>query len=247
VSLRRAQLEGALFDGAQLQGASVRRAQLQGASLRCVQLQGGLTHYTQLQDASLDGAQLEGASLDGAQLQGASFDRAQLRYASLDYAQLQRTHLAGAQSLQGASLSHILVGETDAPETAEGADVAASETRLPDGKEKVLQTARGNLEKLSRAQYNSRQDYEKKLAEWLQDRGCKAIGAPYVLHGLIRNLVSRFTQDSPLPAKLAAAFLDEKQCAGAHGLSERDKFELQDIQDGLRPTPQTCASSGQKE
>jgi hypothetical protein len=56
-------------------------------------------------------------------------------------------------------------------------------------------------------------------------------GAPYVLRALLARLhgdVSPFAEDSPEKTKLAAAFLDEN-CAGAHGLSEKDKAELKKI------------------
>jgi hypothetical protein len=75
--------------------------------------------------------------------------------------------------------------------------------------------------------------YEKSLAEQWRRTGCSAQGAPYVLHALIARL--NFSWSSPLryggdAAKaLAAAFLNEANCAGAHGLSEADKAFLKKI------------------
>jgi uncharacterized protein YjbI with pentapeptide repeats len=231
----RAQLQGAKLDGADLRRATLDRAQLGGVSFRCVHLQGTLIHYTQLQGASLKRAQLGGASLDGARLQGASLDHAQLGYAFLDYAQLEAAHSPEAR-FQGASLFYPFGNESYASKAPKDAYLIPipSSTPLLEEKERILQVT-GDQPKVL-----SRDDYEKELAGWLKTAGCAPVGAPFVLHGLLSNLVSRFRQGSPQLADLATTFLDEKQCRGAHGLSDRDRFELQDIQMGLRPSPQNC-------
>ncbi|MGB6175983.1 MAG: hypothetical protein WBF43_06530, partial [Methylocella sp.] len=74
--------------------------------------------------------------------------------------------------------------------------------------------------------------YEKGLAGQWRELGCAAEGAPYVLDGLIYHL--RFAYDWPFrqsdaATALAAAFLDEAHCPGAHGLSEADKAALKEI------------------
>ena len=57
-----------------------------------------------------------------------------------------------------------------------------------------------------------------------------AEAAPYVLHGLVSRLSSPprspFRDQTDAAKTLAAAFLDEAHCAGAHGLSEADKAKL---------------------
>jgi hypothetical protein len=81
----------------------------------------------------------------------------------------------------------------------------------------------------SRANSSPRPDvYERSLAEQWRRTGCNAFGAPYLLRALLDrmwSIVGPFGNDSPEVPKLAAAFLD-KDCAGAHGLSESDKARL---------------------
>ncbi len=77
------------------------------------------------------------------------------------------------------------------------------------------------------------QAYEKSLAGLWRKTGCAVEGAPNVLHGLVARLnsplYSPFRDRSDAVKALAAAFLDEVQCPGAHGLSEADKAELKRI------------------
>jgi hypothetical protein len=69
--------------------------------------------------------------------------------------------------------------------------------------------------------------YEKSLADILKKTGCAIEGVPYVIRGLEKHLVTRFTYGSADLATLAKAFLDEPTCAGARGLSTEDKAYLQ--------------------
>jgi len=74
--------------------------------------------------------------------------------------------------------------------------------------------------------------YAKSLAGQWRELGCAAEGAPYVLHGLIARLRwwdSPFRDRSDEATSVAAAFLDEAHCLGAHGLSEADKAILKEI------------------
>jgi hypothetical protein len=68
----------------------------------------------------------------------------------------------------------------------------------------------------------------KTLAGQWRKLGCAAEGAPYVLHGLVRQLSdtwsSPFRDQSDAAKDLAADFLHEAHCAG--GLSEDDKANL---------------------
>jgi hypothetical protein len=84
--------------------------------------------------------------------------------------------------------------------------------------------------------------YEKHLGRIWQETGCAAVGAPYVLRGLLHNLsricqvpVANFEAQSPQWPALAKAFLDEEHCPGAHGLSDDEKAELKAMRD--RPPP----------
>jgi hypothetical protein len=74
--------------------------------------------------------------------------------------------------------------------------------------------------------------YDNGLAEALRRTGCHKDGAPYVIRGLLRSLKRRLADGGPARA-LATAFLDEPNCAGAHGLSGDDKAILRQMQDGV--------------
>jgi hypothetical protein len=74
--------------------------------------------------------------------------------------------------------------------------------------------------------------YEQSLAERWRELGCAAVGAPYVLHGLVAQLsspASPFRDQSDAAKALAANFLAEPLCAGAIGLSEADRARLKKI------------------
>jgi len=70
--------------------------------------------------------------------------------------------------------------------------------------------------------------YEKGLAKQLRQTGCAADGGPFVLTGLLNRLEDMKT---PQESALAAQFLDEKHCPGAHGLSPDAKAKLEAIRD----------------
>jgi hypothetical protein len=74
--------------------------------------------------------------------------------------------------------------------------------------------------------------YEKSLAGIWRETGCAAEGAPYIIQGLFVPLVhhfSPFRDGSDAEKGLAAAFLDEVHCPGAHGLSEANRAKLKKI------------------
>jgi hypothetical protein len=82
--------------------------------------------------------------------------------------------------------------------------------------------------------------YEKSLAKQWRETGCAAEGAPYVLHGLVaRANISPFRDQSDAAKTLAADFLDEAHCPGAHGLSEADKETLKKIATRAAPKAPT--------
>jgi uncharacterized protein YjbI with pentapeptide repeats len=113
LSLRRRDLNGAVFDlvvmpkadleHAKLQGASFFRAHLQGASFLRANLEGANFERDELEGATLSEAKLQGASLEGANLQGSSLEGAQLHSARLSEAKLQGATLKDAKLL-GANL-----------------------------------------------------------------------------------------------------------------------------------------------
>jgi hypothetical protein len=81
--------------------------------------------------------------------------------------------------------------------------------------------------------------YENSLAGQWRELGCAAEGAPHVLYALIGRLGrddSPFRDRSDAAKALAAAFIDEAHCPGAHGLSEDDKAMLKEI--ATRAAPQ---------
>jgi len=77
--------------------------------------------------------------------------------------------------------------------------------------------------------------YEKSLLAHLRRIGCDATGAPYVVHNLLWLHTDQFEEGSPQLAALASDFLDGAHCAGARGLSGRDKGRLRELQRGPLP------------
>ncbi len=248
-SLAGTELQGASLLGAQLQGAFLYKAQLQGASLVDAQLQGAWLENAQLQGASLDGADLRGASLDRAQLQGASLDRAQARGASLGHVFVWRAH-APNETAKGARITEPETGpkyqNLDCPpgKTCNwSADSFASlkrliEDQVPQGQRREEALARiAHLDPDMTMGWKSdrwtdlerssppAEDYEKILRE----TGCAAEGAPHVIRGFLLDLRWRFKADPSQAVALAANFLDEAHCPGAHGLSDEDKSKLRKI------------------
>jgi hypothetical protein len=79
------------------------------------------------------------------------------------------------------------------------------------------------------------EEHEDNLAQVLIGAGCEVRGAPYIVRRLIWSLDSngdsdhKFVVNSPQRALLAAAFMDEKNCPGARGLSEEEKVRLANI------------------
>lgn len=90
---------------------------------------------------------------------------------------------------------------------------------------------------------HSAKSYPGRIGKALEQIGCAADGAPYVISGLIQQLDDRF-QDSPTQeAAVATAFLDEAKCPGARGLSEGDKATLRKIRDRASAPPGSGAAA----
>jgi N-acyl-D-amino-acid deacylase len=79
------------------------------------------------------------------------------------------------------------------------------------------------------------------LGHWVRERGafdltegknaaCTADGAPFVAMVLAARLRLGFGEDSPHPAQLATAFLDNaKDCPGAQGIAAITRAELMEL------------------
>jgi uncharacterized protein YjbI with pentapeptide repeats len=248
-----AQLQGAFLGAVLMQGANLDQAQLQGAMLIAAHLQGASLNGTQLQGASLYDAQLQGASLVNnfvwrtyppLNTNGALVNAPEPgpKYSGLDcplgppcewseksYTAL-RSLIANSVPLEGArdqALGQIAILEKPPYVADEGSANAWTD--------------------LARESARSAGSYFNILAEILKEIGCAADGAPYVINGLMHpvgrvgllgvvavNLVSldwRFQGNPSQEAEIATAFLDEKNCPGARGLSEESKAKLREIRD----------------
>jgi hypothetical protein len=233
--LTNAQLQGALLNGAQLQGAEFNGAQLQGAALDGAKLQGAHLGYDELAawegGMYFPGAQLQGATLDFAKLQGASFDGAELQGASLRAVSIWRTRPPWADDTRGAVISALEFDRSTEAHAASKSLIASP--GATNAQNDDLTKAWADLEKSSL----SAESNHKALAGILQEIGCAARGAPYVIAGLAKaNFHQRFGSDLSQAAKVASAFLDERTCPGARGLSEEKKAQLQEIRDRGFPT-----------
>ncbi|HEY4847316.1 MAG TPA: pentapeptide repeat-containing protein [Methylocella sp.] len=250
-SLDDADLQGASLDGAKLQGASLKSAQLQGASLVYAQLQGTSLDGAQLQGASLSYSPLWGLLIGGffsggAQLQGASFVDACVWRADASNAawgdtrvelpKADKLHECDWTSDRFAALKQLIakqVSEGDPTRAAiKRAAMERIEQRLDPTKALEGEKDMAKIWAVRESEAPTPEAYAKGLAGQWRKAGCAAEGAPYVLRALLARLhgdVSPFAEDSPEKTKLAAAFLDEAHCAGAHGLSEADKAKLKEI------------------
>jgi len=262
-NLSQAGLRGAALVNAQLQGAALDLAKLQGASLDGAQLQGANLFGAGLGGASLDLAQLQGANLDFTQLQGASLFHAQLQGASLRDDYVWRTN--PPSNTNGAFIDAPEPGPKysglDCPIDKEPCDWSERsyatlrsliETSVPlvDLRDQALQRI-ATLEKppyvadegsakawtdLANESARSAGSYVNTLAKMFEKIGCAADGAPYVIGALTTRLY-RFGRNPSEQAEVAAAFLDEAKCPGAHGLSEENRAKLREIRDRGLPAP----------
>jgi hypothetical protein len=100
---------------------------------------------------------------------------------------------------------------------------------------------------------NPSEVYQPHLAGIWKEIGCAAEGAPYVIRGLLHRFSSlpfpfvewQLNFVVPEVSALAAAFLDEERCPGAHGLTEEDKAKLKAIRDRDRDrSPPPASNSG---
>jgi hypothetical protein len=225
------------------------------------QLQAASFDDAQLQGASLEGAQLAGATFRNAQLQGVPFTHAQAQYTLFSKVFVWRAHPPDTATkgirVIAPEIHPIYQGlECPAQATCNWSVRSVETLRavidrwvLPEDRHKALEriaalvpTQPTSLPTVLEAAWidlaQKSHDDEKDLADWLQKIGCREAGAPYVLHGIVHHLDSRFREASPQLVELAKSFLDVKKCDGAPGLSERNKFDLQELI-AASPSPTT--------
>lgn len=272
-SLARAQLQGAIFQGAQLQGANLDQAQLQGAEFMDAQLQGASLTFAQLQGAWLarpyppglpsmerwDGAELRHSyvwrTYPPSHVNGAliSAPESEPKYLWLDCpagdCEWSETSYAALKSLIENSVPPG--GQRD-----QALRQIAALGKPPFVVDEASVKAWTNLANESMRSVGS---YFDTLAEKLKEIGCAADGAPYVIAGLMRDAGSsvmreveveravlldlRFENNLSKEAEVAAAFLDETKCPGAHRLSEDNKAKLRAIRDRVNPPPAPAATT----
>ena len=258
-SLDFAQLQGASLDGAQLQGASLFLAQLQGASLNDAKLQGASLDGVQLQGASLSDAQLQGASLKSTFVWRADAISAATRntwiepvspYASASCDSPATNNICDWTPKTFEDLIALITKTVP-----EGRSRDAALKRINSRLGPVLDRRLDN-EDAMRMWWGkphtqpSRSDHEAEFAHHWQIAGCSAAGAPHVvsrmaerldpsvseIDRLVYDVISPFSDNSPEPAKLAAAFLDQR-CDGARGLSDFHKAILLKLRGPVAATP----------
>jgi Pentapeptide repeats (9 copies) len=250
--LLQAHLEGASLNLAQLQGANLTAAQLQFASLDGAQLQGANLQLAQLQGANLNNTQLQGAWLARPPPFEHFGDEARLDGASLRHTYVWRTYPPAdpngvVVSAPEAGPKYVSLdcpaGECDWSDKSYAALKSLIESSVPlrSRNEALRQIA--TLEKppyvadevATEAWTNLAKEGARSSASFnimtktLEEIGCAADGAPYVIGSLMRRI--------SLMGEVAAAFLDESKCPGARGLSEENKAKLREIRDRGLPAP----------
>ena len=238
-SLMSARLQGALLQSAQLQGASLQDAQLQGASLDGAELQGAL-----LDDAKLQGASLKSVFIWRADAVTADTTNAWVepvaKYRSASCRNAETNNICDWTKVNFddliARIKEAVPEWLDRDAALQRLDPRLNpDTDKPPANEAVMRAWWKELNMPRSAVA----DYEAERAKHWQAAGCSAEGAPHVVASLTRNLdpatsdfqrrsrglPDRFSDNSPEPAKLAAAFLSDT-CEGARGLSDADKAIL---------------------
>src|SRR5262245_24728901 len=257
-----ARMRGADFGLAQLQGATFSNAStavpyivdvdwgLHGADLGGAGLEFADLTGTPLQGADLGGAKLQGAKLDGAQLQGVNLAGASLQGASLDQAFVWRAdpRKMSAQSARIVNpnkepppsgwFSYLKRQIEEQVSKGEPTGEALKRIAILDGTNLDEQTDAAILDEWDKLAKDppSVSEHETVLVEILQQIGCKGQWAPVVIESSLAAF-RRFSPHSPHLPQIAGVFLDETQCPGARGLSERVKEYLRRIPDRASSTP----------
>jgi hypothetical protein len=253
-SLDGAQLQGASLEDAQLQGASLFRTSLLGASLSERFVSGGYSYSgAQFQGALLNYAQLQGASLAAAQLQGASLRHVYSWRADPREAIIEDTLVLELESEQKYSgpgcadciwsnesldalkqkLQKVVPADRYLDSVLERIDRLDSTKPCLDETE-VIET----WKKLEAASPSLNLYLERFVDQW-RKIACETDQAPYVIRGRLMRWESFFIRiaspyefSQPYQSKLAAYLLNETQCPGAKGLTNRERAQLGLIANG---------------
>jgi uncharacterized protein YjbI with pentapeptide repeats len=258
-----ARLEGASLAGTKLQAANLDRTRLRGAFLANAELQGAFLGGAELQGALLDDifvwrADAREALWDATRvvkpqagrkhLCPKGVERSNCDWSSQSFNELKKLITEGVPERRFATETELV--HENLSEGALGPDKVRSSalkrieyldpTQVVEAEEKMANVWRTHS---SPAMTVS----EKRLAGMWQEIGCAGDGAPHVLRGLLRHLErseesdthsNAFSEQSSELPGLAAIFLDEERCPGAHGFTDDEKAKLKEIRDrSLRPAP----------
>jgi hypothetical protein len=252
VELSGAKLNRATLDRAWADDAHFNEAEFQGASLVGTRLQHTWLNGAQLQGASLGFARLHGVSLAGAWLQSADLERAELEAAIFADVCVWRADAReavwkdawvslGKSPQCDWTAEHFenlkkLITETVPEGENRRQALNQIEERLDPSKPLDGAAWMAKVWRDKKASSPAPEKREKRIAEIWAKIGCSADGAPYVARALLKRISGSFEDDSPEPAKLAAAFLDDKNCPGARGLAAEEKAALKEIRESA-PAP----------
>lgn len=258
-----AKLLGASMYGTRLQGAFLMYATLQGSVLEGANLEGAILSSALLSATHLAGTNFRGADLNGVDFQGASLEpvfghREKTRFegALIDNARVWRMNPQGAK-LDGARISSL---DTRAQESDCRYLYSYGPCRWTvDAFMKLKQDTLSiygfglrNVENLDpnksfdtptviwwelEASSPSAEHYQNTLAATLRAVGCSSEAPPYVIRGLLDFFVLRLPNLGSHVQTLAGEFLNEEQCPGARGLTDRERSYLRRMRDFGEPPP----------
>jgi uncharacterized protein YjbI with pentapeptide repeats len=250
------QLQGATLDHAYLKGALLYKAELQGASLDGAQLEGALFRDVFVWRADARKAQWKNTRLVNPETGPKRWPEPSEIQRELLAGKLPQSKQWSAESFE--KLKKMIAEEVPAGEELQTTEDTFRSTMAPTEVEVKVESknrrvtmktieqhldpakaleGEQELAKVWEVQAHSSPSvkvYEERLAEIWQTIGCAAEDAPYVIRALLVQLKldsSPFDEQSPRPSKLALAFLDEKHCPGARGLTDAQRVELKEIRD----------------
>jgi uncharacterized protein YjbI with pentapeptide repeats len=243
--LDNAQLQGASLDGAQLQGASFVGARLQAASFRNVFVWRTDVRMAEWSDTRVEDQHIgpKEACLDGEKFTACD-------WTAQSFENLESLVAEKVRSADGRATALDRIRATlDPAKAQEGEQEMANEwsahqnsSPAHDAYEKSLSEQwrkkgcaidgklyafRALLARLRGPSSSWKSDTT--AAEFL------LLNLSNVFYAVDRIHTSPFTDDSPEPAKLAAAFLDTENCPGARGLGEAEIAKLKEIRDRAPP------------
>ena len=262
VSMRARNLDDAVLTGAVLRkvdltGAGLRGALLTGAKLQKAKL--GCGYWLDPKKRGKEGKSAEPlcAQLQGASLREAFVWRADLRFAETSLAWIDSVRSDPTLACNESGTNFICrwtettlrdLKEEIGRVVPEGRYREAALTRLaprlrpppaaPESEEAAIDAWWNNPD--TRPHSPTREAFEAEAAKHWQQVGCQPDGAPHIVTQLASRLTGSFPtpfdNDSPQLAALANAFL-AKDCAGAAGLSDALRAQLQRLIPPKPPAP----------